>query len=68
MEGDLTLKGKTLPFGFDFFFEELSPQSASVNASFVLKRSDFAIGDKDPKKANDVKDDVIVKFVLNAVR
>lgn len=67
-EGDLTLKGKTLPLIFNFVFEENAKAGAQASGSVLIKRSDFEVGDKDPAKANDVRDEVLVNFVIEAVR
>jgi len=66
--GNFTLKGRTVPLSFNFTFDEFSAKTAKAVGSFTIKRSDFEVGDKDPKKANDVADSVLVKFTINAKR
>lgn len=64
--GSLQLKEKTLPIAFDFSFNQYSATQAQAVGSFILKRSDFGVGNKDEKLAHGVKDEVIVKFLITA--
>jgi polyisoprenoid-binding protein YceI len=65
-DGQLTIKGNTVPLSIDFVFEEYSKIYARAVGTALIKRSLFEIGDKDPKKANDIKDEVDVIFTINA--
>lgn len=65
--GTLKIKDKEVPLTFDFSFEEYSKTEARAVGSFTLKRSDFGIGNKDEKKAEGVKDEVVVKFSVTAI-
>jgi polyisoprenoid-binding protein YceI len=67
-EGKLTMKGKAVPLSLDFNLEEYSKTSARATGSTLIKRTAFAIGDKDIKKANGVKDEIEVIFTINAER
>jgi len=62
------LKGKSLPITLDFVLEEFSKNKARAVGSTTIKRSTFEIGDKDPKKANGVKEEIAVTFTINAER
>ena len=66
--GTLTIKGKTLPVVLDFTLKEYSTTNAHAVGSAVIKRSAFGIGENDHKKANGVKDDVIVTIDVAAER
>ncbi len=67
-EGNLTIKGKSVPTTLDFVFESSSPKKARATGKVKIKRSDFGVGNKDVSKANGVKDEVEVSFVINAER
>lgn len=66
--GTLTIKGKTSPISLNFSFPEYSETmgKATATGSFTIKRSDFNIGDRDIKKANGVKEDVVINFTIKA--
>jgi polyisoprenoid-binding protein YceI len=66
--GNLTIKGKTVPVDFEFTFKELTKSNASLTGKAIIKRSDFDIGNKDPKKANDVANEVEINVELEANR
>jgi len=66
--GNLTLKGKTIPVDFDFSLKEYSKVKAHLIGKAIIKRSDFDIGNKDPKKANDVANEVEINVELQANR
>lgn len=74
MSGNLTIKGKTIPVKINFSFDSNendfrnSDLSATARGSFVIKRSDFMVGDSDITKANGVKDEVTLSFVINATK
>ncbi|MBP7709595.1 MAG: YceI family protein [Rickettsiales bacterium] len=65
-DGNLTIKGRTAPASLTFTFEESAPNKAHVVGKTTLKRSAFGVGNSDVKKANGVKDEVEVSFVVNA--
>ena len=65
-EGNLTIKGKTVPATLEFAFEESAPNKARATGRTTIKRSAFAVGNSDVKKANGVEDAVEVSFVVNA--
>lgn len=66
--GNLTIKGKTVPVDFEFTFKELTKSNANLIGKAIIKRSDFDIGNKDPKKANDVANEVEINVELEANR
>ncbi len=74
MSGNLTIKGKTIPVKINFSFDgsendyRNSDLSVTARGSFVIKRSDFMVGEKDPIKANGIKDDVAINFVIHATK
>lgn len=65
-DGNLTIKGKTVPTTLEFVFEESAPNKARATGKTIIKRSAFAIGNSDVKKANGVEDAIEVSFVVNA--
>lgn len=72
ISGNLTIKGKTIPIKINFSFDgsendyRNADLSVTARGSFVVKRSDFMVGDADPSKANGVKDEVTITFVIHA--
>lgn len=66
--GNLTLKGKTVPTSLDFTFQEYNPAQAVATGKTTIKRSAFGVGDSDIKKANGVKDDIEITFTVSATR
>ncbi len=66
--GILTIKGKATPISINFSFPEYSETmgKATATGSFTIKRSDFNIGDRDIKKANGVREDVVINFTIKA--
>ena len=66
--GTLTIKGKATPISINFNFPEYSETmgKATATGSFAIKRSDFNIGDRDIKKANGVREDVVINFTIKA--
>lgn len=67
-DGKLTIKGKTIATSLNFTLEEFSKNTAIAVGNVIIKRSDFNIGDKDPAKANGVKEEVEIKFTINATK
>ncbi|NBV07340.1 MAG: YceI family protein [Proteobacteria bacterium] len=65
-EGNLTIKGKTAPAVLEFSFNEYTTTKAHAIGKTIIKRSAFGIGNADVKKANGVKDDIEISFVVNA--
>lgn len=66
--GKLTIKGKTLPASVEFTLEQYSDTAARAVGKATIRRTPYGIGDRDLKKSNGVKDEVEVKFTVNAVR
>ncbi len=64
--GNLTLKGKVIPTSVEFSFEEYGIKKARAIGKANIKRSEFNVGDRDPKKANGVKDEVEITFTISA--
>lgn len=64
-EGNLTLKGKTVPVVLEFTFNEYTTDKARATGKTLIKRSAFGIGNSDAKKANGVKDEVEISFVIS---
>ena len=67
-EGNLTIKGKTVPTNLNFILTEFSANKAVATGSTIIKRSDFGIGNKDVGKANGVKEEVEIQFTINAIK
>ncbi len=67
-EGNLTIKGKAVATILEFTLEEYSAAKAKVVGSTTIKRSDFAIGAKDPANAHGIADSVVVSFAVNAIK
>lgn len=65
-DGNLTIKGKTVPTSLDFSFEEYSATKAKAVGKTKIKRSAFGIGNSDVKKANGVQDEIEISFVVSA--
>ncbi len=65
-EGNLTIKGKTVPAIVEFSFEEYSASKAKAVGKAMIKRSAFGVGNSDVKKANGVKDEIEISFVVVA--
>ncbi len=66
--GILKIKNKSFPINIGFIIEEYSEVSgkATAKGSFEISRADFGVGDRDPRKANNVRDNVKVNFVIKA--
>lgn len=67
-DGMLTIKGKTIATPVEFILEEYSQTNARAVGKTTIKRSAFLVGDRDPKKANGVKDEIEITFMINAER
>jgi len=67
-DGMLTIKGKTIATPVEFILEEYSQTNARAVGKATIKRSAFLVGDRDPKKANGVKDEIEITFTINAER
>ncbi len=65
-DGILTIKGKAVPTTLEFTFDEYSTTKAHAVGKALIKRNAFAIGNSDVKKANGVKDEVEINFVVTA--
>lgn len=65
-DGNLTIKGKAIPTVLEFSFDEYDAKKARATGKALIKRSTFGVGNSDVKKANGVKDDVEINFVVVA--
>lgn len=65
-KGNLTLKGKTVPVDLNFVLIEYSKTSAHAIGTARIKRSVFGVGERDPKKANGVQDEVLIRVDVYA--
>ncbi|MDE3059730.1 MAG: YceI family protein [Pseudomonadota bacterium] len=61
-DGDLTLRGKSVPVTLDFQIEHLDTHSAIANGSVMLRRNDFGVGQGEWAQADVIKNDVRVEF------
>ncbi|MDX2082783.1 MAG: YceI family protein [Rickettsiales bacterium] len=64
--GNLTIKGKTVPTILEFYFKDYSEKKAIAEGKLIIKRSSFGIGSSDIKKSNGVKDEVEITFEIAA--
>lgn len=66
--GILKIKSRSMPISINFTVEEYSEivGKATATGFFEISRADFGVGDRDPRKANNVKDNVKVNFVIKA--
>lgn len=67
-DGTLTIKGKKIRTSIDFLLEEYSKTKAIAIGKTTIKRSHFKIGDRNPRKANDIANDVEITFRIEAER
>lgn len=67
-EGNLTIKGKTVPLTLDFYFPEYSDKKAKATGKTTIKRDAYGIGAKDPANAHGVENNVNVEFAIVAVK
>lgn len=68
VDGNLTIKGKSLPATLDFNLIEYGKNVAHVSGKAKIKRSSFGVGDGDPAKANGVAEEVAINFEIFADR
>lgn len=66
VNGNLEMKGKTVPIVLDFTLKQFTKDYAHIIGKTVIKRSDFAIGDSDLKKSHGVANQVEVNFEVHA--
>lgn len=66
--GTLTIRDKSASVTLTFSAEELAPNKQQVIGSTVIKRSTFGVGQGEWASTDEVKDEVIVKFKVVAVK
>lgn len=66
--GNLTIKGKSVPASIDFVLNSYSLTEASATGKLKINRSSFGVGDRDVKKANGIQDTVEINFTVSAER
>jgi len=66
--GKLMIRGKNEPIVMDFKLDEYTEKTAKVEGSVILKRLAFGIGQGEWQKTNNIKDEVKVSFVVNAIK
>lgn len=66
-EGELTLRGKTLPITLPFTLK-MEGDTATMNGETVLKRLDYGIGQGEWKDTSTVGDEIRVRVTLTAQR
>lgn len=66
--GNLTIRDKTLPVVLDFTLDEFSQTKARAKGSVVLKRLLFGVGQGEWQKTDNIKDEVQVEFIVNAIK
>ena len=67
-DGTLTIKGKKIRTSVIFTLEEYSATKAIAIGKTTIKRSSFRVGDRNPRKANDISNDVEITFRVEAER
>lgn len=67
-KGDLILRGISKPVEVNFMYSQLDLNSALVEGAATVKRLDYGVGQGDWKKTNIIKDDVVVRFRLEALQ
>ena len=66
--GTLTIKGKSIPTNVTFNLAEYSKVSAVAVGTFIIKRSNFNIGNKDPKLSSGIDENVEISFKISGER
>lgn len=67
-QGTLTIRDKTVPITFTFTQEEYTKSKGKIKGSVTIKRTKFGVGQGEWADTTAVKDDVLVNFVITAVR
>ena len=65
-DGQLTLKGKTVPVALNFQMEHFDGTSAVANGYVTVHRNDFAIGEGDWSHDDEIKNEVRIEFRVAA--
>jgi len=65
-DGQLTLRGKTMPVVLNFQMEHFDATSAIAKGSVTLHRNDFGVGQGEWAKDDVIKDEVRVEFRIAA--
>lgn len=67
-KGTLTIRDKTVPVVLSFIQEEYTASKGRVKGSTTLQRTAFGVGQGEWSDVKAVKDDVVVNFVITAVK
>lgn len=67
-KGNLTIRDRTQPITLKFIEEENTGSKGRVKGSTTIKRTDFGVGSGEWADTKVVKDEVVVNFVLTAVK
>lgn len=67
-KGILRLKGRALPTSIVFNILNYNDAGVTATGTFNIKRTDFGIGSADLIKAGNVRDNVQIKFNINALK
>jgi polyisoprenoid-binding protein YceI len=65
-DGNLTIRGKSVPVTLNFTLNQYTPQKAAVTGSTKINRSDFGVGQGEWAGTDVVKDEVEINFTINA--
>ena len=65
--GNLTIRDKTLPVTLGFTLKESAPNQMTAEGSTIIKRNSFGVGQGDWSSTKEIKDDVKVEFILEAI-
>lgn len=63
-EGELQIKGKTLPVQIKFTLVEYTPNQAHVKGTMILHRTDFSLGEGEWASTTEIQDNVTIQFNL----
>lgn len=67
-KGMLTIRDKTVPITFTFTIEEYTQTKGRIKGSVTIKRTDFGVGQGEWSDTKTVKDNVVVDFIITAVK
>lgn len=68
VNGHLTIRSKILPVVMNFTMEEFTQTKARAVGTVMMKRLPFGVGQGEWQKTDNVKDEVQVDFLVNAIK
>lgn len=67
-DGILNIKGNAIATKLEFVLDEYSATKAHATGTTTINRSNFAIGAENPENAHGVQNEVVISFVIDAVK